>query len=72
MLSFVAFAHATKIKPTPLSELVAQADYIIVGKVVKVDMVDASGHEIVDERPRHHHTQVKQFDITLSLIRKKL
>lgn len=49
VLGFFASAGATKIKPTDLSELVAEADYIVVGKVVKLDMVDAKGKEVVDK-----------------------
>lgn len=51
-LSVFIPSHATSIKPTALTELVAKADYIVVGKVVKVDMVDANGHEIVDAMAR--------------------
>ena len=49
-MCFSVPVFATKIKPTDLKVLVAKADYIVLGKVVKVDMIDANGHEIVDEK----------------------
>jgi hypothetical protein len=51
-LSLVAAGNATKIIPTDLKELVARADYILVGKVTKVDMVDARGHKVRDKKAR--------------------
>ena len=50
VLSFSASAYATKIKSTDLAVLVARAEYIVVGKVVKVDMIDANGHQVLDKK----------------------
>lgn len=54
LLSVFVFgpANATEIKPTDLKVLVANADYIVVGKVLKIDMVDSNGHEIKDPKAR--------------------
>lgn len=52
LLALSTGAQGTQIKRTPLAELVAQAEYIVVGKVVKVDIVDAAGHELADPNAR--------------------
>jgi hypothetical protein len=50
MLSQAAFA--TKTDPTDLRVLVKRADYILIGKVVIVDMIDEKGNLVVDGNAR--------------------
>ena len=45
-------AYGTQITPTPIAELVAKADYIFVGKIVKVDIVDQKGALLADPKSR--------------------
>lgn len=45
-------AHGTKVPHIPLAELVAKSDYIVVGKVVKVDIVDVEGRQVTDPNAR--------------------
>jgi hypothetical protein len=45
-------AYGTQINPTPISELVAKAEYILVGTIVKVDIIDHEGHELSDPKSR--------------------
>lgn len=45
-------ANGTQITPTPIAELVAKAEFIVVGKIVKVDIVDHEGHELTDPKAR--------------------
>ncbi len=45
-------AYATQITPTPIAELVAKAEYIFVGKIVKVDIVDRTGALLSDPKSR--------------------
>lgn len=45
-------AYGTQITPTPIAELVAKADYIFVGKIVKVDIVDQKGAQLADPKSR--------------------
>lgn len=44
--------NATQVNPKELRELVKDADHIIGGKVIKVDMVDENGNFITDEKAR--------------------
>jgi hypothetical protein len=45
-------AQATSIEPKSLKELVRDADHVVLGKVVKVEMIDKDGKEITDLRAR--------------------
>lgn len=45
-------ASGTQITPTPIAELVAKADYIFVGRIVKVDIVDQNGALLADPKSR--------------------
>lgn len=48
LLVFPLIGFSTSIMPKPLSELVSDADHILVGKVVHVDMIDSSKSLITD------------------------
>jgi len=45
-------AFATQIPPRELSELIADADHVIVGKVIDVDMIDENGNQVKDREGR--------------------
>ncbi|WP_340649719.1 hypothetical protein [Pseudoxanthomonas winnipegensis] len=45
-------ADATSIVPTPLSEILAKSDHVIVGRVVEVDMIDGQGRPVTDFEAR--------------------
>lgn len=47
-----SWALATSIPPKPLEELVAEAHHVIVGEVVKVDMIDGQGKPVTDPKAR--------------------
>ncbi|MBI2373709.1 MAG: hypothetical protein HYV07_06885 [Deltaproteobacteria bacterium] len=51
-LARAPIALSTSIEPRPLSELVAEADYIFVGTVTAVDMVDGDGNQVTDPDAR--------------------
>ncbi len=71
ILGFSVAANATSIKPTDLSVLVTQADYIVVGKVVKMDMIDANGQEIFDKKARTGPRSGKMIRYFVAVDRKK-
>jgi len=48
----VLAAHATQVPHKELSELLADADHVLVGKVVKVDMVDRNGKQLRSREAR--------------------
>ena len=52
MFLFSSLVNATSVKHKELSELVGDADHVIIAKVVKVDMIDKNGDEIVDPEAR--------------------
>lgn len=45
-------ASATQMPPKELGELVKEADHVIGGRIIKVDMVDEKGNLILDETAR--------------------
>jgi hypothetical protein len=45
-------AHSTQVRPKKLSELVAGADHVVIGKVVKVDMIDMDGKQVKSRKGR--------------------
>lgn len=46
LLAFTTFA--TSLPPRSLTELVADSDHIIIGKIIKVDMIDAKGKPVTN------------------------
>ena len=58
MISICAFlmlatvANATQVQERKLSALVKEADHVLGGKIIKVDMIDKDGNEIADEKAR--------------------
>lgn len=52
LLTLSHTAFATKIVPTDIQALVKRANHIIIGEVVKVDMVDKNSKSVVDGNAR--------------------
>ena len=59
-------AYATQLPSKELDELVAQADHVLIGKVVKVQMVDGTGKELTN--PETHTGPVLDNEIRLHIV----
>ncbi len=52
ILTWAPLIEATMVAPRSLSELVRDADHVVIAKIERVEMVDEDGNEIKDEAAR--------------------
>jgi hypothetical protein len=75
LLLGVNIANGTQVRPKELNELIKKSDYIVGGKIIKVDMTDKKGNIIIDEKartgPRLGNTIRLHLKIDKKLILKK-
>ena len=58
-------SYATRISPTDLHILVNRSDYILIGQIEKVDMIDWQGQEVVDLDARTGPVMEKENERTI-------